>query len=380
MDLHDSPEDAAFRAGARAWLAGHVGPYRVDPGGPSLVFADASDPGFVARGRAWQRRLHDAGYAGLGWPEEYGGRNLPPSRQLVWAEEAAAAGAPPPVNLIGEAVAGPALLACGSPEQRRRWLPPMLRGEAVWCQLFSEPEAGSDLAAVRTTAEPEGDGWVVTGHKSWVSAAHYADRGLVLARNGGAGGGLSCLVLDMGSPGVRARPRRQMTGGAAFADVDLERVRVPGSSLVGGAGGGRAVARAALAAERLHLGLGVARVAGFTDRIIADLRTRPAAAEPAVRQRAARLFVEAQVLRHLGRRAVSGTGPAAEVLKLASSRLADRTDEMLDALRGPGAMLHDEYTLAQLWSPAISIGGGTDEVMRDIVAERVLGLPPEPRP
>lgn len=379
MDLHDSPEDAAFRAGARAWLAGHVGPYRIDPGGPSLVFADVSDPGFVARGRAWQRRQYDAGYAGLGWPEEYGGRALPPSRQLVWAEEAAAAGAPPPVNLIGEAVAGPALLACGSPQQRRRWLPPMMRGEAVWCQLFSEPEAGSDLAAVTTTAEPEADGWVVTGRKSWVSAAHYADLGLLLARDG-AGGGLTCLVLDMGSPGLRVRPRRQMTGGAAFADVDLERVCVPASSLVGAAGGGRTVARAALAAERLHLGLGVARVAAFTDRILAELRTRPACVDPGVRQRAARLFVEAQTLRHLGRRAVSGTGPAAEVLKLASSRLARRTDEMLDALRGPRAMLHDEYTLAQLWSPAVSIGGGTDEVMRNIVAEGVLGLPREPRP
>jgi len=380
VDLHDSPEDAAFRRQVRAWLAARVAPYRVDPRGPSLVFADVSDPEFVTRGRAWQRQLFDAGYAGLGWPREYGGRGLPPSRQLVWAEEAAAAGAPPPVNLIGEAVVAPALLACGSEEQRRRWLPPMLRGESVWCQLFSEPDAGSDLAAVQTTAvaDGDGDGWTVSGRKAWVSGAHYADLGLLLARDGG--GGLSCLVLDMGAPGVTVRPRRQMTGGVAFADVLLDAVAVPSSAAVGDAGRGRAVARAALAAERLNLGLGAARVAGLTDRILADLRTRPAAADPGVRQLAADLFIESRSLQHMGRRAVSGTGPPGEVLKLAASRLARRTDEVLDALRGAGAMVHDEYTLAQLWSPAIGIGGGTDEVVRDVVAERVLGLPPEPRP
>lgn len=379
MDLHDSPEDAAFRVEVRAWLAGHVGPYRVDGRGPSWVFADVSDPDFVARGRAWQRQLHDAGYAGLGWPLEYGGGDLPPSRQLVWAEEAAAAGAPPPVNLIGEAAAGPALLACASAEQKRRWLPPMLRGEAVWCQLFSEPEAGSDLRAVRTVAERHGDDWVVTGDKAWVSGGHYADLGLLLARDGTSAGGLTCLVLDMRAGGVSVRPRRQMTGGAAFADVLLDGVRVPDSGRVGDPGRGWAVAGAALAAERLNLGLGVARLARFVDRILAELRTRPAAADPAVRQLAAQLDIEARSLRHLGQRAVCGTGPAGEVLKLASSRLARRTDQLLDSVRGAGALLQDEYTLAQLWTPAVSLGGGVDEVVRDILAERVLGLPSERR-
>jgi alkylation response protein AidB-like acyl-CoA dehydrogenase len=137
---------------------------------------------------------------------------------------------------------------------------------------------------------------------------------------------------------------------------------------------------ASWAAERLNLGLGVARVAGFAERILADLRARPAAGDPGIRQLAAQLAIEARVLRHLGQRALCGTGPTGEVLKLASSRLARRTDEMLDALRGAGAMLHDEYTLAQLWTPAVSVGGGADEVVRDVVAERVLGLPRQPRP
>ena len=382
MDLHDSPEDAAFRVAARAWLADHVGPYRVDPSGPSLVFGDVSDPGFVSRGRAWQRELRQAGYAGLGWPERYGGRGLPASRQLVWAEEAAAAAAPPAVNLIGEAVAGPTLLACGTEEQKRRWLPALLRADEIWCQLFSEPDAGSDLASVGTTARRRDDGWVVSGHKAWVSGAHYADLGLLLARSDPAAparGGLTCLVVDMRAAGVTVRPRRQMTGGAAFADVLLDDVVVPGSWRVGEEGGGWRVARTGLTAERLNLGLGAARMAGFTDRLLADLRSRPAAADPCVRQQAAELWIESRNLRHLGRRAVCGTEPAGEVLKLASSRLARRTDEMLDAVRGAGAMLHDEYTLAQLWTPAVSMGGGVDEVLKDVVAEQVLGLPREPR-
>ena len=372
MDLSDSPEDAAFRARARAWLAGHVGPYRVDLGGPSLVFADVSDPGFVSRGRDWQRELFDAGWAGLGWPLEYGGRGLPPSRELVWAEEAVAAGAPPGVDLIGEGVAGPAVLAWGTEAQKRRWLVPLLRGEEIWCQLFSEPEAGSDLAAVRTVAEREGDGWTVSGHKSWASAAFYAELGLLLARSDR---GLICLVVDLRKPGVTVEPRRQLTGGSAFADVVLDRVRVPDSSRLGPDGGGWEVALATLADERRNLGLGLSRAAGLVDRILDDLRTRPVATDPVVRQLAAQLFIESRTLAHLGQRAVSGTGPAAEVLKLAASRLARRTDEMLDALRGAGALLHDEWTLAQLWSPAVSIGGGTDEVVKDVVAQRMLGLP-----
>jgi len=372
VDLSDSPEDAAFRARARAWLAGHAWPHRPPPGGPSLVFGDASDPDFVTRGRAWQRERHDAGLTGLGWPQEYGGQGLPPSCELVWAEEAAAAGAPPPVNLVGEGVAGPAILEWGTEEQKRRWLVPLLRGDEIWCQLFSEPDAGSDLASVATVAERDHDGWTVTGRKAWVSAASYADVGLLLAR---AEAGLTCLVVDMRAAGVTVASRRQLTGGSAFADVVLDRVRVAATDRLGPEGGGWAVATATLAGERRNLGLGLARSAGLVDRILDDLRTRPAAADPVVRQLAARLYIESVTLRHLGQRAVSGPGPAGEVLKLAASRLARRTDEMLDALRGAGALLHDEWTLAQLWSPAVAVAGGTDEVLKDVVAERVLGLP-----
>src|SRR5436305_3755379 len=178
MELGDDAEEAAFRTEARAWLADHVGPYRVDvdPDSPSLVFADVDDAAHLQRGRAWQRELQAGGWAGLGWPVAYGGRDLPIALRAVWAQELSAAGAPPPINLLGEAIAGPTILAHGTDDQKRRYLGPILTAEEIWCQLFSEPGAGSDMAAVTTTATRGGDGdWTVDGHKIWTSAAHYAD-------------------------------------------------------------------------------------------------------------------------------------------------------------------------------------------------------------
>ncbi|MEA2686783.1 MAG: hypothetical protein QOE93_1978, partial [Actinomycetota bacterium] len=167
----------AFRDEVRAWLAEHAGPYRAGGGGPSLVFADVSDTEHVVRGKAWQRELFAGGWAGLAWPAEHGGRGLTVGERVIWAAEVAAAGLPPAINLVGEAMVGPALMAHGTQEQRRRYLEPILRADEIWCQLFTEPDAGTDLAAVTTAAveSASGDGWVVTGHKVWTSAAHYAD-------------------------------------------------------------------------------------------------------------------------------------------------------------------------------------------------------------
>ena len=383
---------AAFRAEARSWLHAHVGPYRVevDRASPSLVFADVDDAEHVARGKAWQRQLYDAGWAGLGWPVEHGGRGLGVAERIVWGQEAAEAGAPPAVNLIGEGIVGPALIAFGTAEQRRRYLDPILRGQEIWCQLFSEPEAGSDVAAVRTTAVPvEGGTWEVSGQKTWTSAAHYADRGLLLARTNWdvpKHQGCTCFLLDMAAPGVATRPLRQMTGGAAFNDVFLDGVPVAGSDRLGASGQGWEVASTTLAGERLNLALGLARVAGGVDRILADFARRPAAADAVVRQVAAQLYVESRCLQHLGEAMVSrladGRPPGSEaaVAKLASSRVSRRCDELLDAMRGAGATLWDDWSLVQLWIPATSIAGGTDEVLKGVVAERVLGLPRIPPP
>ncbi len=380
--IRDGGEEAAFRAEARAWLAEHVGPFRAGDG-PSIVFADAADPEHLERGRSWQRELHAGGWAGLGWPLEHGGRDLAPALQAVWAEELRAAGAPPPVNLLGEAVVGPALLAHGTDAQRERFLPPILTAEELWCQLFSEPGAGSDLAAVSTTATRDGDGWVVDGHKTWSSGAHHADFAILLARTDWdvpKHEGCTCFVVEMRRPGVTVEPVRQMTGGAAFDDVVLAGARVPDDFRVGAEGGGWAVAVTALAAERLQLGLGLARAGAGVDRLLADLRSRDVAGDPVVRQLAAQLVIEARSAGYLGRRLLTTSpGPDAALAKLASGRVSRRYAELAEAMRGAGAMVHDEYTLQDLWAPATRIAGGTDEILKTVIAERLLGLPPEPR-
>ncbi|MEA2902222.1 MAG: hypothetical protein QOH36_2109 [Actinomycetota bacterium] len=392
--VDESAEDAAFRAEARAWLAEHAPAYRQPVGpSPSLVFADVSDTGHVVRGKAWQRELAAGGWSGLGWPAEHGGRGLPVAQRVIWdAEaEAAAAGIPPGINLVGEAMVGPTLMAHGTEAQQRRYLPPILAADEIWCQLFSEPDAGTDLAAVTTTAvaSDDGDGWLVTGHKLWTSAAHYADWGILLARTDWdvpKHQGCTYFLVDMRSAGITVRPVRQMTGGAAFDEVLLDGVRVSDSCRVGAVGEGWAVAVTTLSAERLHLGLGAARAAGTVERLLAEVRTRGVADDPAVRQVAAQVWIDARVLEVLGERmavAMAGEGASGAegaVARLASIRLSRRTDELLDAMRGADAMLVDDWTFHQLWIPATRIGGGTEEALRSIVAERVLGLPKSPRP
>jgi alkylation response protein AidB-like acyl-CoA dehydrogenase len=360
-----------FRAEARGWLAAHAGPYRVDAA--SLPFAGAGDDASLDRGRAWQRELAAGGWAGLGWPVEYGGRGLPVSLQAVWTEELAAAGAPPPVNLIGEAVAGPAILAHGTEDQRRRYLPPILDAGELWCQLFSEPDAGSDLAAVSAKATAAGGGWTVDGHKTWSSGAHHADRGLLLARTDPdvpKHQGLTCFLLDMRQAGVTVRPVRQMTGDSAFDDVFLDGAQIDDADRLGPAGGGWAVAVTALASERLLLGLGLARAGAGVDGLLDEMRP---CADPILRQLAAQLVVDTRVAQLLGRRL--GQGPEAALAKLASGRVSRRYDELVDAMRGAGSMVTDTHTPRQLWLPATRIAGGADEILKDVIAERVLGLP-----
>ena len=359
--MSEDPAEPAFRAEARAWLAAHVGPYRVT--GPFVPFDDAH----LAQARAWQRELHAGGWAGLGWPIAHGGRGLGPSLQVIWAEELGAAGAPPAVNLLGEAIVGPALMAHGTAIQQDRYLPPILSGDELWCQLFSEPGAGSDLAAVATSARPQ---WVVDGHKAWSTGAHHADLGLLLARTGEhRHRGLTCFIVDMRQPGVTVRPVRQMTGGAAFADVILDGAH---AEPLGPVGDGWAVAMTTLEQERRQLGLGLARTGGNVERLLAAVRP---AHDPHLRQVAAQLIVDARCARHLAARV--GAGPEAAMAKLATGRVSRRYDELVDAMRGAGAMLVDEHTPLQLWLPATRIAGGTDEVLKNVIAERILGMPRE---
>src|SRR5438445_64892 len=372
MDFDDTPEDAAFRGEARAWLAEHVGPFKVEPdrGGESLIFADVEDTGYVERGKAWQQVLFGGGYAGLGWPTEFGGRGLPIGQRIVWGQEASAAGAPPTINVIGEGMAGPTIISHGSQQQKQRYLEPLLRGDEIWCQLFSEPAAGSDVAAVTTRAERDGDFGILLARSNWDVPKHR---------------GCTYFVVDMKTPGVTVRPLRQMTGGASFNEVFLDDVRIPDAQRVDAEGNGWAVAVTTLMNERLSIGVNLGGSGFGYDRVLDELRERGVADDPNVRQRPAQVYIASKCRQYLGSRAVSKLmqgaipGPEGSVAKLAITGLARKADLLLDALRGPGAMLRDRYTDMQLFIPALSIAGGTDQVLRNIIGERVLGLPGEPR-
>jgi acyl-CoA dehydrogenase len=284
---------------------------------------------------------------------------------------------------------GPTLIGHATPEQQQRWLPPLRRGEEIWCQLFSEPDAGSDLASLRTAAVEDGDEWVVNGQKVWSSGAHYADFGMLLARTDPTASkhaGITWFALDMTTPGITVRPLRQMNGGAHFNEVFLEDVRIPKANVIGEVNQGWMVAATTLINERLMAG----DLLGQDDMVagIIDLaRERGRAADPLVRDGLARISIQARTLGYLNYRmltAISQTGmpgPEASVAKLATAKLfADASDLALRLLGPAGAAGDSPWQAARLEAPALRIGGGTDEVLKNVIGERILGLPREPKP
>ena len=360
-----------FRAAAAAWLAEHREGAPPDYG--AIV-----PPELVDEAKAWQRSLFDAGWAGPHWPVADGGGGRTPDHQAVWLEEAATAGVPPFLNMVGLVLAGGALLAFGTDEQRSDHLGPTLRGERVWCQLFSEPGSGSDLASLATRAVPDGDGWVVSGQKTWCSNGRVADWGILLARtdaDAAAHRGISFLLLDMASPGVEVRPIRQMTGGSSFDEVFLDEVHVPGSCLVGPEHGGWGVAMATLTNERGHIGA----LAIAVDAQVDDVLRQPA--DGAVAAAAgARLLARPRVLRHLGRRQGPVASTAASLMKLGITELVFDLAEAGVDRAGPSGMLEGAAVGGLLAAPGARIAGGTSQVQRTIIGELLLGLPREPRP
>jgi alkylation response protein AidB-like acyl-CoA dehydrogenase len=377
----------SFRADARRWLEENVPLWRKGQG--------VDDPGPFGRNltleqaQAWQRRLADGGWGAPGWPSEYGGRGLGPVEQMVWQQELARAGANFTRNLVGFGMAGPTIIAHGTPEQKERFLPPMLRGDEIWCQLFSEPGAGSDLASLTTRAVRESDEWVVTGQKIWSSAAHFADWGILLARfdfDLPKHDGLVYLLVDMHAAGVQVRPLRQMDGSAHFNEVFLDAVRVPDANRLGDPGQGWLVARTTLMNERMNLG---ASTAGFSfpfEDLAAIARERGLAGEPLVRQDLARVYVHERILTMLIERIMSklsrGQVPAAEgsIMKIALADLAVESSSVgLRLLGGEGGVFEqDGPQQALLLSRSLHLGGGTDEVQKNVIGERILGLPREP--
>lgn len=379
MDLRYSDVDEQFRAELRTWLAAEL---------PKLPAQPARDDWHARRAwdTDWQRRLFDAGYAGINWPEEYGGRGATPSQHLVFLEETTRARAPyVGVNFVGLLHAGPTIIAEGTDEQKRDHLPRILRGDEVWCQGFSEPQAGSDLASLRTKAVRDGDHYVVTGQKIWCSFGQIGDFGELLVRtdpDAPKHKGITWLALPMDLPGIEVRPLRTILGSSEFAELFLDEVRVPVSCRIGEENDGWRVTNVTLSFER-----GTAFVSEMVDamRLVDDLA--PHVSDPAYRRELGHLAAELDGVWALTRRNVTQAartgvmGPGAMMIKYAYSELRQRLGELSLRILERDALAVDvvgEFVEERLRTLALTIAAGTSQIQKNIIGERVLGLPKEP--
>lgn len=392
MDFDDTPEEAAWRQRVRGFLEEH--PDDVVHGRDRHT--DAA--GAAARQR-WQAQLYDAGFVGITWPAEYGGQGGTPMQQVIVNQELSRAGSAPLVNAIGLGMCGPTIIAHGTEEQKRRHLRPLLRADEVWCQLFSEPAAGSDLAGLQTRALPDGDGWRIRGQKVWTSAAQYSRFGLLIARTDPSlpkHAGLTMFLVDMHQPGVTVRPLRQMTGDAHFNEVFFDDAAVPRENLLGEVNGGWRVAITTLMNERLAIGGGGSEMWASTDSLLRLAARRlpdlPPDQRALVKDQLGRAVVLSMAQRYTGYRRLTAVsqgrmpGPEASVGKLSLVALGHLAAEIGmrllgdDALFGADASGDDRWQYSMAMFPGLAIAGGTNEILRNVVGERVLGLPPEPRP
>ena len=383
MDFRDSPEQAAFREEVRAWIDEHLpdelrghrgGGARFD--GPEV--------------RSWSRALYDGGWVGISWPAEYGGRGLSPRFQAIYLEEEARAEAPPHVGVIGLGMAGPTIISAGTDAQKARYLKPLLAADEIWCQGFSEPDAGSDLAGVRTSARLDGDRFVLDGQKVWSSYAHIADFCILVARSDPDSqrhAGLTYLIVDMHAPGVEVRPLTQITGEPEFNEIFLSGVEVPLENVIGEIGSGWDVAMTTLLHERGTLGFAlVARLEVQLRKLLGLVADRGATATQ--REAVAHEWIQLQALRWTAYRSLSALertglpGPEGSILKLQWSEANQRITKLALDLLGPDAQLlpgsgpyGGDWPIQQLRSRGNTIEAGTSEILRGIIAERVLGLP-----
>ncbi len=381
MDLTLSPAEKAFRDELREWLAAN------NPGREPV----GDEASFEFR-REWQRKLHESGLAGVSWPKEYGGRGATLIESAIYNEEIARANAPQVANVLGLAMGGPTVIAHGTEEQRQRYLQPILSAEEIWCQGFSEPDSGSDLASLKTRAVRDGDEWVVTGQKVWTTFAHHAKWCMLVARTDPEAPkhkGLTYFLMDMEQDAVQVRPLRQITGEAEFNELFIEEARIPNDNIVGGESNGWAVAITTLMHERatlafsLQVGVQIA-LRELVEKASASRGSNGDAAseDPVIRQRLAQLMIEGEVLRLNAYRGLSATmrtgvpGPEGSLGKWHWSEINQSLTELAMDIEGPRAMLADDtWTYRFLRARANSIEGGTTEILRNIVAERVLGLP-----
>jgi alkylation response protein AidB-like acyl-CoA dehydrogenase len=399
MDFNDTPEEAAFRAEVRSWLEANAeakvpGDPVQDPLGESI------DEATLQVARAWQQKKAGAGWACIRWPKEFGGRGATPIQAVIWSQEEAHFKTPPDIFRIGHGMCAPTIMTHGTPEQKQKWLPKLLSGEEIWCQLFSEPDAGSDLAALRTSAVRDGDEWVLNGQKTWTTGAHFCDWGIIVARhdpNVPKHAGLTFFVIDMHVPGIEIRPITQINGRQGFNEVFFSNFRVPDAYRLGEVGDGWGVAITTLMNERASVGTLAGAGIGIGDliRLAAELEIEGAAAieDRAVRENIASFYVRSKGVELTTQRTVSALsqgkmpGPEASLVKLIGVRLIQEMAAYAMELQGTAAAITDEELTPQegwwqecyLTMPGFRIAGGTDEVLRNIIAERVLRLPPEAR-
>ncbi len=388
MDLNLNPNEQRFRDEFRAWLEANV----PQEWKGNVNAEDRED--YIEYLRDWQRKLYQGGWAGISWPKEYGGRGATLMEQAIFQEELARARAPQLIGTIGLSLVGPTIIAMGTEEQKTRYLSKILSGEEIWCQGFSEPNAGSDLAALGTKAIRDGEVFIVNGQKIWTSFAQLADWCLLLVRTDAEAPkhkGITCLLANMRSEGVAVRPLRQMSGDAGFNEVFFSNVRVPATQVLGEINRGWTTAITALMNERANLGTGVLVIFERNlEALIARSRTverngRPASEDPLVRQKLAQAYLELEILRLNTNRALTslsktGTpGPEGSTLKLYWSEMNQRTQQTAQEILGPYGQLKDfdngMWEYSYLRARGNTIEAGTSEIQRNIVAERVLGLP-----
>jgi len=378
VDLNDTPQQAQYREQVRSWLEQHK--------------AEApTDPEDIDGRRVWQRKLAEGGLAGVTWPKELGGQGLGPVEQVIVQQEIAAAGVPGILDVIGVGMLGPTIIAHGTDEQKQRYLGPMLHADEVWCQLFSEPAAGSDLAGIQTRAKQDEDGsWRLTGQKVWTTNAQFSAYGLLLARTDPdvpKHKGLTMFILPMDAEGVTIRGLRQISGEAEFNEVFLDDVRLDEDAVVGGVGNGWGTALTTLMFERLTIGFGSEGLGYRTDRFAGAIAADPdARTDSDVLRRLGHLSTELLAVRFAGYRMLSALqqgaipGPEAGLSKITTVNAAIEAGDLIADVLGPDALEEPgDFAYMISFLPGLKSAGGTEEILRNTIGERVLGLPPEPR-
>ncbi|MFT4102471.1 MAG: acyl-CoA dehydrogenase [Burkholderiaceae bacterium] len=399
MNFDDTPEEAAFRTQAREWIQANA-PHELRGeleaagfGQPALRSGDV-----LAAAKAWQKRKYEGGWACLHWPREYGGRGASPIERVIWQQEEGVYGKLSSPFLIGQGMCGPTMMAHAAEPHKLAYLPPLASGEHVWCQLFSEPVAGSDLAGLRTRAERDGNDWVINGQKIWTSGAHYSDYGILLTRTDpevAKHDGLTMFFIDMKSPGIEVRPIKQVNGQSGFNEVFFTDLRVPDHQRLGAVGSGWRVSLTTLMNERLSIGAGMPT--GFPELLelccTFDTGDGLAIDDPAVRSKLATWAVRTSGLRYTAYRSISALskgqtpGPENSIGKLVAGQTLQEIAMFAMDLQGQAGIAMDparveaagRFQAMLLRSPATRIEGGTDEILRNIIAERVLGLPADMR-